>query len=205
MKINYPEEISNDLIAKIQQGLRNNNLVVFPSDTVLGLFSRASKKALGRLNKFKNRTSEKNYSLIGSNIKNIERFISIDENNLGVIKKNTPGYFTFVIKPDSIKNDDILNILSSDRTLGFRIPKSKLMRMIVNELDFPIIATSANLSGLPAIYNLSELKQQVGEKINNIGLIVEFTKTTKIASSTVVDLTKNPPQILREGSGKLII
>lgn len=63
----------------------------------------------------------------------------------------------------------------------------------------PYTATSANQSGQPDCYSIKQIKKQLGKKIKLIDLIIDGGELPKIPPSTVLDLTKSPPKILRKG------
>lgn len=191
-------------LRSVVETLSGNGLVVFPSDTVLGMMTRVSKEGVAKVNKFKKRATNKNYSLIFSSLVQLNQCLIISARNLEIIKKNTPGLFTFVVKPEKILNHEIKLLLSKEGKLGFRIPTSDLMLEIAKKCPFPILATSANLSGQPSVYSLEELRTQAGDSINNIDLIITSDTNPTNKASTVVDLSKSTPEILRKGSGHLL-
>lgn len=194
---------------KIINVLSNDGLVVFPSDTVLGVFAKISTGAISKLDKFKNRPNNKNYSLIVSDLTQLHQKVELSAKNIDVIKKNVPGFFTFVVKPKKIIDQKLNLILSPEHKLGFRIPTSNLMLEVASRSSFSILATSANLSGQPSVYSWNNLEDQFTsndllDHLNLLDLVINFDIPGKCLSSTVVDLTTTPPAILREGSGKLI-
>ncbi len=201
--IQLPANNSKKVIEQASVILGRDGLVVLPSDTVLGLLAKVSKAGIAKLDKFKKRRSGKNYSLIFSDTDHLQEYLDISEDNMKIVTKNSPGLFTFVVKPIKIINKDIDLILGSDHQVGFRIPTSELMRKLAIKCNFPIVATSANLSGKPSVYNHIELIDQVWDKINDIDLIIESDTSAHRQASTVIDLTGPSPTILREGSGKL--
>ena len=66
----------------------------------------------------------------------------------------------------------------------------------MEKLDTPLISTSANLSGMGNIYEVSELIRVFGNKVD---LVIDSGSISASRGSTVVDFTITPPKILREG------
>jgi L-threonylcarbamoyladenylate synthase len=199
----------NNYIGLVGDVLSLNGLVVFPSDTVLGIFAKVSKEGIDKVDKFKNRPKDKNYSLISSDLQNLKKLIDLPPKNFEIIGKNVPGLFTFVVKPTKLHSTDIEILLSSEGKLGFRIPTSNLMLEVARRCPFPVLATSANLSSQPSVHSFSDLEDQFrsGNLLNHLNLIdllLDLDSPYNLQSSTVVDLTTNPPTILRKGSGKLV-
>jgi L-threonylcarbamoyladenylate synthase len=90
-----------------------------------------------------------------------------------------------------------LKITGGTGTVGMRIPNCDLARDLVQAIDAPIVGTSANLSAHPPCSSAEEVLGQLGGKIE---LILDSGKLTATAPSTIIDLTKTPPVIVREGA-----
>lgn len=192
-------------LQEVAEVLGVDGLVVFPSDTVLGLMAKIGTKTIGKVDSFKLRTNEKNYSLICSDIIQLKQYVRLENQVLDQIKTNLEGLFTFVVEPKEVLRPEISLILSGTGKLGFRIPKSQFMRRLAKLCPYPLLATSANISGQPSVYTLDELREQ-NAKINHIDLIVQskLANFKKNPASTVVDLSNNS-EILRQGNSTIKI
>jgi L-threonylcarbamoyladenylate synthase len=80
--------------------------------------------------------------------------------------------------------------------IGLRVSSHPLALKIVQKLNKPFTATSANLSGAPECSMASEVDDQIGDKID---AIVNGGQTQGGKASTLIDVTCDPPVILREG------
>ena len=67
---------------------------------------------------------------------------------------------------------------------------------LAQAIDGPITGTSANISGHPACETANEVSKSLGEKVD---LILDGGKTNGGKGSTIIDITTDPPEILREG------
>jgi L-threonylcarbamoyladenylate synthase len=67
---------------------------------------------------------------------------------------------------------------------------------IVQKLKSPLTATSANLSGAPECTRASEVAERIGDKID---AIIDLGDTPGTKGSTIIDITCDPPVILRKG------
>jgi L-threonylcarbamoyladenylate synthase len=162
------------------------------------LATQVSKEGITKLDLIKNRQGGKNYALIVDSVEMLEKLVEIDPKDKRVIIKNTPGYFTFVIRPKRIFESILHPIISANQTIGFRIPKSPLMIDLCRLADHPLIATSANRSGEEPVNSVREALGKLQNKL--IDLVIDIETDLSGRSSTVVDLAENPPKILRQGS-----
>lgn len=196
------DQLTNNGLKEVAESLSNNKLIVFNSDTVLGVMVKASTAGINHLNKFKKRQLDKSYSLIFDSLDQVQEYFLMDTKTTEIVKRNVPGLFTFVVSPSAVVNKKVKAVMHSEK-IGFRIPLSKLMRQIVRYCPFPVIATSANLSGKKPVYSIKELALQIKDIEQKIDILIENNANTKNISSTVIDLTQSPYKILRSGSGRL--
>jgi L-threonylcarbamoyladenylate synthase len=81
-------------------------------------------------------------------------------------------------------------------TVGVRWPSHPLIQAVIRECDFPLAAPSANLSNQVSPTNAEHVRKQLGDQLP---LIVDGGQAQVGIESTVIDLTVNPPQVLRPG------
>lgn len=82
-------------------------------------------------------------------------------------------------------------------TVGVRIPDSPFTRFLVEAVDIPLIGTSANLSGHAPCSTADGVLHQLGGKIE---LVLDCGDTGGTVPSTILDLSREPAQIVREGA-----
>lgn len=105
-----------------------------------------------------------------------------------------PGPLTLILKASS---DLPREMLGPGESIGIRLPDISWIRGMITEADFPITATSANISGEKEIDDPKKIQDIFSGKVD---LIVDGGKTGGILPSTVVDLSTSRPEILREGA-----
>ncbi len=184
--------------------LKNGGVIAYPTDTTYGLGVDATNvNAISKVYKIKGRDFRKPIHVVVSDIKMAKKFAYIDKKTMVFFKKFLPGPLTLVLK----KKKTVLDELTANlKTVGIRIPESKIAIEIVKKFKKPVTTTSANLSGLPACYSLKEILKQF-ENSKLINLILDAGDLPKIPPSTIIDLTGKKPKVLREGpitSNKLI-
>ena len=115
------------------------------------------------------------------------------------MKKNLPGAFTFILPA----NNRVPKIFQSKKkTIGFRIPDNPITQAIVEELGHPIVTTSIKDEDDVVEYTTDPelIDEKYGDKVD---LIVNGGFGDN-HPSTVIDCTREEPEIVRQGKGQLI-
>jgi L-threonylcarbamoyladenylate synthase len=174
--------------------LRNGGTVVYPTDTVYGVGANIfQEKAVKAVYQMKERTLDKPVSICLSKTEDIEKIAHVDQSVETIIMKILPGPYTLILN----KKENVPSCITAGTgKIGARIPDNTICREISKE--FPITATSANISGHSSPKSAQEA---VKELDNHPDIILDSGPCKGGISSTVVDLTVTPPQILREGAG----
>ncbi len=104
-----------------------------------------------------------------------------------------PGPLTFVV-PRSSRIPDV--VTAGGSTVGIRWPSHPFMQALIRACGFPLAAPSANLSNCISPTEAGHAFAGLGDRV---GLIVDGGASNVGIESTVVDLTVNPPRVLRPG------
>ncbi len=192
MFLRYHVPMQKELIASLQKG----NLAVIPTDTLYGLIGLAlSKRAVSSIYTLKGRNEKKPLIILISNISELELFdVSVDAAAKKVLKEVWPGKVT-VILPVKGKKFEYLH--RGTNSLAFRLPDVAKLRALIKKTG-PLVAPSANPEGLPPAESIEEARKYLGEKV----MYVDGGKI-KGKASTIVRLTENGFEILRQGSVKI--
>ncbi len=176
--------------------LRNGCTVVYPTDTIYGLgVNIYDINAIKKVFYIKKRSFNKPLSVCVSQISDINRIAYLDQTKMDIINEILPGPFTIILR----KKEFISNLLTAGgKKIGIRIPNNRIC-MELTKL-FPITTTSANLSGRKPSGSVNEVVEQLDDSVD---LILDAGKSENTSPSTVIDLTLNPPKVVREGSYKL--
>jgi tRNA threonylcarbamoyl adenosine modification protein (Sua5/YciO/YrdC/YwlC family) len=177
--------------------LRNDGVIVYPSDTVYGLgVSPKSRTAIERIYEIKRISNHKLMSMICSDFNMVSEFAWVSNQNFRVMKRCWPGPFTFILP--ATKN--VPKLLAQKRkTIGIRIPDCALCHSLVDGLGLPIITTSVPAGPESFMNNTNDIFDSIG---NRVDLILDGDVTLSVPS-TVVDLTGDEPVIIREGAGDI--
>lgn len=178
-------QLPEDQIKKAVRILKNGGIVIFPTDTVYGISCRFNDKdAISRLYKIKKTPSIQPFPILVTELSQIKKLAIINKTGEKLIKKYWPGALTIVLKSKVSKEK-----------IGFRMPSSSLIKLLIDEVGAPIIGTSANFHGSSPPKSYEELDPDFVK-------LADFILKGDCqlgAESTVVDATAIPPKILRQG------
>lgn len=176
--------------------LNKGGIVIIPTDTIFGIACNAfNEKSIKKIFEIKQRPLTLPLSIA---IKNKDYFNivakDISNNAQNVIDKYFPGQVTIVLK----KKDIISDLITANQDyVGIRIPDDKNIQYILNNIDFPIVLTSANIHNYPNCGSVEEINEQIGDK-------VDYTLDGKInenkLGSTIVKFENDNMTILRKGA-----
>lgn len=192
-----PNNPNPEIISQAVDCLRYGGVIVYPTDTCYGLGVDVTNPiAIERLYELKKRNRNKPVSVIVFSIRYIKEHLAILEpKQEEAIRNYLPGPITFILTSRS-QND------FSHTKIGIRIPAYRLTQLISNKFQGPYATTSANISDWDMCYSINDYLYQLEKSGTNQrpDLILDGGILPKNLASTVVDLTENPPKIIRQGS-----
>ena len=181
------------LIAKKE--LDKGNLVIFPTETVYGLGANAlDSTAVDKIFKTKNRASNNPLIVHLKNKEEIGKYAIINNDiERLLIDKFMPGPFTLILqKKDIIPS----NVTCNMDTVGIRIPVDPIAHELLDMLDYPIAAPSANVSTKPSGTRVVDIINEFERKVN---YIIDGGESRIGLESTVCKVIDGIPTILRPG------
>lgn len=195
-------------IKKAAEVLKSGGVVIFPTDTVYGIGSiYDDQNALDRIYKIKSRPENQPFPILVSMVRQVEDLATITPSARKLIKKYWPGGLTIilpsVIPAKAGTHPNHLPVIASETKqspkIGFRMPRSSLITLLIDLVGVPIIGTSANFHGRPPAASFEKLDPQL---IKLADFVIKGTCRNGV-ESTVVDATVDPPKILRQGAVKI--
>ena len=184
------------ILTRAVEILSGGGIIAYPTETFYGLGADATNpKAIEKIFTAKGRDFKNPISLIIGNPDETYSLVkNIPERAKRLMKAFWPGALTIVFSA----SDDISPLLTAGSgKVGLRVSSHPIALKIVQKLKKPLTATSANASGAPECSVASEVDQQIGGKID---AIIDWEQTKGVTASTIIDVTCDPPVILREGA-----
>ena len=189
----------DDLLSELDKAfaaLDSGGVVVFPTDTLYGLGADVfSLPALQRIFAIKGRPAELALPVLVAGLDQVES-VALPMSNQAqeLAERFWPGPLTLVMR----RSPELPDLVTGGAdTVAVRMPAHRIPLALARRLGRPITGTSANLSGQPDLLDLDSIENQLG---NLVDYIIRSGPPPEGTGSTVVDITRNEPRLLREGA-----
>ena len=196
----YNENPNTRQIAEVVEVLKKGGLIIYPTDTVYGLgCDITNTTALEKVARIKNiKLDKSNFSFICYDLSNLSDYVKqIDTPTYKILKRTLPGPFTFILKG----NNKLPKVFKKKKTVGIRIPDNNIVREIVHQLGNPIVSTS--IYDEDDVIEYTTDPELIYEKWKDkVDLVIDGGYGDNQAS-TIVDLTGDEIEIIREGKGSI--
>lgn len=195
MVVELPPQIKQQVEKGISV-LERGGVVAFPTDTVYGVGAGASlQSAVERVYQVKERPRSMALPLLLAHTSQLSEIAEpVPPVAWLLARRFWPGALTIVL-PQSIAVPDI--VTAGGDTVAVRIPAHPVPVALVEGLGMPIVGTSANLSGQPSPLTADEVRAQLGDRVD---LVIDGGRCPGGKESTIVDVTRGTPEVLREGA-----
>ena len=194
--LNKMVQIGNDLERAIRI-LKNGGIVILPADTVFIPACRIDKPgAIKRLYKIKKRPQNQPTLVLVNSISMAKKYVKITKVAKQLINKFWPAALTVILPA---KNNVPKEIQGKGGSLGVRYPNYSFILKIIKLVGVPILAPSANFKGKPTPKKFEDLDK-------NFIKLVDYVLKGKCKigmESTIIDVTVDPPKVLRQGILKI--
>ncbi|MFH1754620.1 MAG: L-threonylcarbamoyladenylate synthase [Candidatus Latescibacterota bacterium] len=189
-KVHIEEDNAETLVLEV---LYQSGVAILPTDTLYGFSTAMSCQAgVRRIMTIKGNGEERKFLFLASDISMVERYIGswgCAEREL--LEEIWPAPLTAIFQSGSNCPRWVGD------TIAMRIPNLPRLVEIIQKLGEPVISTSVNRAGEPALQSLDIIEQRYSEKVD---LILIGEDITWSRSSTIVDFTGDFPVLVREGS-----
>lgn len=176
--------------------LRARALVAFPTETFYGLGANAlDEGAVSRVFHAKGRPADKPLLVLVDSVEMVDR-VAQDVPAVGrrLMTRYWPGALTLVLRAHA---DLPAALTAGTGTIGVRLPGHPVARALVSALGAPVTAPSANPHGEASPRTADEVIAGLGDRVD---LVLDGGATPGGPASTLLDLTRTPPVVLRAGA-----
>jgi L-threonylcarbamoyladenylate synthase len=191
-----------EILAQAVSILNKGGVIIYPTETCYGVGVRAdNKEAVSKVLKYKRRPEGKAVSVAVNGKDMAQRFVELNNTALGIYTRFLPGPITVISKSKHVLDN---RLEAEDGTLGIRVLDFELLLQLIEELDAPITATSANSAGKRTPYSIDTLLSDLtNSQKQAIDLILDAGELPHNPPSSVIDTTKQELKILRRGGFSL--
>lgn len=195
----HPDNPQSRLLRQAVSIVRDGGLIVYPTDSGYALGCRlGDKDALARIRKLRQLDKDHNMTLVCRDLSEVGTFAKVNNAVFRLLKALTPGAYTFILPATREVPRRMLH--PKRRTLGLRVPEHTIALAMLEHMEEPIMSTTLILPNATApLAEPEAIKDILGHQID---LIIDGGHCG-VTPTTVVDLTGESPQILREGKGDI--
>ncbi len=189
----HPQE---DAILEAARIIRGGGVVVFPTTSLYGLAADASNPAaVEKVFAIKQRPLDKPILILVPNLWDIQGLVQdIPLAAERIMTAHWPGNLTLIFKAGS---GLLPSLTAGTGKIGIRLPVFPVARFLVRAAGRPITATSANISGQTGCSQIADLDPAVSTAVD---LILDAGPLKGGAGSTILDVSEDPPVLVREGA-----
>lgn len=195
----HPASPQRRLLRRAAAIVLEGGVIVYPTDSgyALGCLP-GDRSAVERMRRLRRVDDRHELTLVCRDLSALAGCARVDNPQFRLLKALTPGPYTFVLKASA----DVPRRLCDPRrrTVGLRVPDHTVARALLEELDGPLLSTSLILeAGDAPLVDPVEMRERLRGRVE---LVIDAGACATEPTS-VVDLTEQPPRVLRRGQGDL--
>lgn len=186
-----------DVFTEAQKVLKEGGVIVYPTETLYGIGSYATDRdAIVEIFRIKERARGKPFILLVRDFEMLDEYFIVPDK----VKENKEKFAEAPLTVIFSKKADLPGEVSGGTDkIGVRISTSDFVKQLFEHIDKPLVSTSANISGEENTYSSDEIIRLFDKKVD---LIVDSGNLPHSNGSSIVDITTDPPRLLREGDIK---
>ena len=189
----------NSAIAEALDILKMGGTIVYPTDTVYGLGCNALDEiAVRHIFDIKSRSSRP-LPILVRDMTWVEELAYLTDQHRKMAARFWPGKFTLVLPKKEIVPPIVTTGLP---TVGLRIANYEFTDKLLGAFGYPLVATSANISGEPATGDINSIITSLSAQSRRPDLIIDAGVLPPSNSSVVIDCSTDKPKVLRVGPSK---
>lgn len=195
----HPDNPQVRLVRQACELIKSGEVIVYPTDSGYSLgCSLDNKNALEQICRIRQIGKNHNFTLMCRDMSELSLYARVDNDAFRMIKNNTPGPYTFILKATKDVPNRVMN--PKKKTIGIRVPDNAIALAILEELGEPLMSTTLILPGSQmAEFDPDEIRDKLEKQV---GLIIHGGYLGE-QPTTVVDMSDGNIELIREGSGDL--
>jgi tRNA threonylcarbamoyl adenosine modification protein (Sua5/YciO/YrdC/YwlC family) len=199
----HPQTPQIRKIDEIVAALRTGAVMLYPTDTVYAIgCDLNSKTGVDRVRQIKRMSNNKPLTFLCQSLSNISEYAVVSDPAYRLMKHLIPGTYTFILPATKLVPKLVQD--PKRKSTGIRVPKHPLCQILLENLGNPIVSASAHSldDDDPDRLALGIEKAVLFDELEKfVDIIIDDGSEAGMEGSTVLDMTSDPPEAIREGLG----
>lgn len=200
IKIN-PGNPKRKQIFELVDVLLDEGVMVIPTDSQYALVcDYQNKSGMERIRTIRQMGKKDHLSVMCHSLEHVSTFANLSDDNFKLIKRLIPGPYTFILPATR----EVPRLLThpKKRTVGIRVPDHPICLETIQELGRPVMAITAKMPGVENGEPDGDDRELYLSRFDKVvDLVVDHQQELSGLETTIVDLTGDQPQLIREGLG----
>ena len=195
----HPDNPQARLLKQAVALLAKGEVLAVPTDSSYALVCHLDDKAAAdKLRRIRGVDDKHHLTLLCRDLSELANYARVDNRQFRLLKSVTPGPYTFILEASK----EVPRRLShpSRKTIGLRVPDHKVLQALLAQHNAPLLATTLIAPGDADPLNDA---QDIRERFEHQLAAVMDAGACPREPTTVVDLSGDEPEIIREGRGPL--
>jgi len=201
----HPESPKKKQIFELVDKLLDEGVLMIPTDSQYALVcDYQNKKGMDRIRKIRQMGKKDHLSVMCHSLEHVSTFANLTDENFKLIKRLIPGPYTFILPATR----EVPRLLThpKKRTVGIRVPNYPICLETIEDLGRPIMAITAKLPDVEYGSPDSSDKEMYLSRFDKlVDIVVDDQHPLSTDETTILDLTSDQPEIIREGLGMKLL
>lgn len=195
----HPENPQQRLIHQAVDIVRAGGVIVYPTDSAYALGCHIGDKgALDRIRRIRSLDKNHNFTLVCRDLSELAAYARVDNAAYRLLRNNTPGPYTFILEATSEVPRRLKH--PKRKTIGLRVPDNAIASELLGALGEPLMSITLIMPGdeYPLIdpYDIRQTLE------HDVDLVIDGGYCG-MEPTTVIDLSGDTPELVREGKGEV--
>ncbi|WP_166847580.1 L-threonylcarbamoyladenylate synthase [Isoptericola sp. BMS4] len=193
----HPVDPQPRLVAQVATALTDGGLIAYPTDSGYALGCRVGQHdGTERIRQIRQLDSGHHFTLVCSSFAQLGQLVHLDNSAFRAIKAATPGPYTFILPATGEVPRRLAH--PKKKTVGVRIPDSRLVQALLRELGEPLLSSTLILPGESQPMTEGWM---VKDELDRVVDVVVDSGDVVAEPTTVVDFSAGYPEVVRAGAG----
>ena len=194
----HPETAQKRLVQRAADIVDQGGVIVYPTDSCYALGCHiGDKRAMQRIRRIRRLDEKHHFTLVCRDLSELSSYALVANSAYRLMKRCMPGPYTFLLKATHEVPRRLLT--PKRRTIGMRVPDHPVTLQICEALGGPLMSSTLILPGDPEPLSDPQVMRERLE--HEVDLVIDGGYCG-VEATTVIDLTRESPVVMRQGKGE---